>query len=166
MTPAGFVTRFPVPTAGACASGITSGPDGNLWFTEHYRNKIGRMTPDGQVTEFRIGPVDQNFPNEIVTGPDGNLWATSNFGVLHKVTPMGVITDIPASAYGPLTAGGGYLWTGSTTAISRVSTTGTIQSFNLPDSDHTPLGIAFGSDGAVWFPEIYTNSIDVNGYFQ
>ena len=32
--------------------GITTGPDGNLWFTEYNGDRIGRITPPGEVTEF------------------------------------------------------------------------------------------------------------------
>ena len=34
-------------------SGITAGPDGNLWFTEAAAT-IGRITPAGTVTEFPL----------------------------------------------------------------------------------------------------------------
>lgn len=160
ITLAGAVTRFPVPTVGACAYGITAGPDGNLWFTEHYRNKIGRMTPTGTVTEFRIGPVDSGYPDDITVGPDGNLWATDNFGVLHRIATDGTITEMPGGAdFASITSGGGYLWLGSSGKILRVSTDGDVLTLNLPDTDHSPLAITFGPDGAVWFPEIYTGSI-------
>jgi hypothetical protein len=39
------ITEFSVPTAASNPSGITAGPDGNLWFTEFNANKIGRITP-------------------------------------------------------------------------------------------------------------------------
>ena len=160
ITPAGIVTRFPVPTSGACAYGITSGPDGNLWFTEHYRNKIGRMTPTGTVTEFKIGPVDAGYPDDITAGPDGNLWATDNNGQFHMVATDGTITEVPVgSNFGSITSGGGYLWTGSSGKVQRVSTRGNVVTFPLPDTDHSPLAITFGPNGAVWFPEIYTGSI-------
>ncbi len=38
--------------AGAGLAGIAAGPDGNVWFTEGVGNKIGRITPAGDVTEF------------------------------------------------------------------------------------------------------------------
>ena len=41
---AGVVTGFPIPTANSGAEYITSGPDGNLWFTEPSDNKIVRIT--------------------------------------------------------------------------------------------------------------------------
>ena len=47
----GTITEFPLPTGGS-PSGITAGPDGNLWFTEFNGNKIGRITPGGTTTGF------------------------------------------------------------------------------------------------------------------
>ena len=32
-------------------SGIAAGPDGNLWFTENYGDRVGKITPAGVVTE-------------------------------------------------------------------------------------------------------------------
>ena len=56
-------------------NGITVGPDGNLWFTDSGLGMIGRITPSGQVTEFKV-PYQFSRPAYIVTGPDGNLWFT------------------------------------------------------------------------------------------
>jgi streptogramin lyase len=41
----GKITEFAILTAGSLPVGITSGPDGNLWFTESGGNQIGRITP-------------------------------------------------------------------------------------------------------------------------
>jgi hypothetical protein len=41
------VTEVPIPTPNGFPSGIASGPDGNLWFTEWGGNKIGRLAPGG-----------------------------------------------------------------------------------------------------------------------
>jgi streptogramin lyase len=51
------VTEFPIPTASSLPSGITMGPDGNLWFTETSGNKIGRITTAGVITEFAIPTI-------------------------------------------------------------------------------------------------------------
>src|SRR5262249_27559025 len=48
-------TEFALPTANSVPQGIARGPDGNLWFTEFTSNRIGRITPAGQVTEFSQG---------------------------------------------------------------------------------------------------------------
>jgi virginiamycin B lyase len=44
ITTGGAVTEFPTPTPGSLVQGITSGPDGNLWFTEG-AGQIGRIVP-------------------------------------------------------------------------------------------------------------------------
>ena len=60
--------------------GIAAGPDGNLWFTELFGNRIGRITPQGVVTEFGAGIKAGAAPLGITTGPDGNLWFTEYGG--------------------------------------------------------------------------------------
>jgi len=54
---------------------ITAGPDGNLWYTG-FRDRIGRMTPLGVVTEFSEGISGGPYLGGITAGPDGNLWFT------------------------------------------------------------------------------------------
>ncbi len=67
--------EFTVPTAKSRPSGITAGPDGNLWFTELGANSIGRVSLSGVVTEYPV-PTADSEPRESATGPDGNLWFT------------------------------------------------------------------------------------------
>ena len=43
VTTSGGVTEYSVPTVSAEPEGITSGPDGALWFTEFGGGKIGRI---------------------------------------------------------------------------------------------------------------------------
>jgi streptogramin lyase len=45
ITPNGLIAEFPIPGAKAQPWGIAAGPDGDLWFTEPERDKIGRITP-------------------------------------------------------------------------------------------------------------------------
>ena len=54
---------------------IAPGPDGNLWFTEE-AGRIGRITPDGTVTEYSTGVAPGDSPQGIVAGPDSNIWFT------------------------------------------------------------------------------------------
>ena len=87
------VTEFSAGiTAGARPSGITAGPDGNLWFTEVNGNRIGRITPLGVVAEFSAGITAGAGPYGITAGPDGNLWFTENGGNrIGRITTGGVI---------------------------------------------------------------------------
>jgi streptogramin lyase len=74
---------------------LAAGPDGNLWFTELTGNKIGRMTPEGSVTEFTI-PTDRSLPAGICAGPDGNVWfVESNTNAIGRITTSGQITEFP-----------------------------------------------------------------------
>jgi streptogramin lyase len=58
---------------------IAPGPDKNLWFTESAKNKIGRITTGGTITEFPI-PTPSSIPRGIAPGPDKNLWFTESSG--------------------------------------------------------------------------------------
>ncbi len=44
VRPASTITEYTVPTAQSYPAGIAAGADANLWFTEYYTNKIGRLT--------------------------------------------------------------------------------------------------------------------------
>jgi virginiamycin B lyase len=59
--------------------GITTGPDGAIWFTGPGGNCIGRISADGEVREFPL-PSPASFPVAITTGPDGALWFTEGRG--------------------------------------------------------------------------------------
>jgi streptogramin lyase len=91
VTPAGEISTFAISSMDQ-PNGITAGPDGNLWFADESQPSLGKVTPEGVVTEVGIG-----MDSLVVTpGPDGNLWFTggsygntTNFG---KMTPAGVAT--------------------------------------------------------------------------
>jgi len=74
MTPAGAVTEFPLPADNQLYA-ITTGPDGNLWFTDTGTKSVGRITPAGEVTEFVVGDSTVQLGG-ITAGPDGNIWFT------------------------------------------------------------------------------------------
>jgi virginiamycin B lyase len=173
----GVVTNFPLGS-GSRPSGITSGPDTNLWFTESIfdslgslvATKIGRMTITGVVTEFPLSLSNSN-PAGITAGPDGNLWfadaGVSN--VIGRVTTAGVVTTFqiptrpsPCSPLGcssgtaAITAGpDGNLWfaESATDKIGRITTAGVITEFPLPATGSGPYAITAGPDGALWFTE-------------
>src|SRR2546425_277776 len=88
----GVITEFTIPTANSGPYEITSGPDGNLWFTEINTNKIGKITTAGVITEFTV-PTANSGPLGITTGPDGNLWFTEGGGKIAKCTTAGRITE-------------------------------------------------------------------------
>ena len=78
ITPTGTITEFPLGSDSSFASaGITSGPDGNLWFTEPGSNSIGRISLSGVIEHFDV-PTPASLPLDITVGGDGNLWFTES----------------------------------------------------------------------------------------
>src|SRR5205807_744608 len=93
--PAVTAMEFPIPTPASGPTNITTGPDGNLWFTEFNADKIGRITPSGILTEFPVtlGAV----PNDITVGPDGALYFTEGgLDRIGRITTLGVVTEFSA----------------------------------------------------------------------
>ena len=119
----GEITTF--ANAGGYDNHLASGPDGNVWVTNHYANWIGRMTPSGTLTIFSNGPADADFPNDITAGSDGNLWFGSNHGSLRKITTAGAITSLTSSgtaSHNIVSGADGRLWWSRAGTLSKFST--------------------------------------------
>ncbi|MGH2508195.1 MAG: virginiamycin B lyase family protein [Ktedonobacteraceae bacterium] len=99
-----MISEFPIPNSDFHTQGgggflygiqsgplaITTGPDGNLWFTNFditHQNLIGRISPNGGGVQF---PFPQSHGSYgIASSPDGNLWftgfSTTQFGLLGQI---------------------------------------------------------------------------------
>ncbi len=81
--------------------GITSGPDGALWFVEIGAGQVGRITPEGRIDESPL-PDRSSRPHAITRGPDGALWFTEwAANRLGRITPTGEITERALPAVEP-----------------------------------------------------------------
>ena len=160
----GAIEEFAIPALHSDSYGITTGPDGNLWFTESKPFKIGRITPQGAISEFPIAtsPLANAFVTDIAAGPDGNLWFTAVNGVskIGRVTPQGVFAEfsLPSPDGDPVGIVAGpdkALWftEASANKIGRITTSGSITEFPVPTSKANPTSITTGPDGALWFTE-------------
>jgi hypothetical protein len=103
-------SEFGLPGTYFNASALTTGPDGNLWFSNHTNAPvsssagsiaIGRITPTGGFTEYALSPK-VNSTSTLTVGPDGNLWfseqggfAFGSTGQIGQITPAGAITEFP-----------------------------------------------------------------------
>ena len=165
------ITELPVPTAQATPFGITTGPDGNLWFTEAVSSTIGAFNPtthlDTEISTYGYATT------AITAGPDGNLWFTSgNGGLVGSVNPatqyvslysVPILSGRPSSGPEGIAAGpDGNLWfaDGGNDAIGRIDpATGAITLFPVPTANAVPLAITTGPDGNLWFTERDANKI-------
>ncbi len=156
-------------------SSLAAGADGNLWFTEAAAPAIGRLTTGGEVTEFAL-PSSHGRAQSITTGGASDLWfvyerrdsvgritldgSISDFALLNDAATG--IRGIQAVTSGP----GGKIWISDTGesgqnlgGIESMSADGTnFVKIPCPDSC-TPLGIAAGSDGMVWYVDPSRNVI-------
>jgi streptogramin lyase len=160
------ITEFPIPTTSSAPVDITTGPDGNLWFTEENENKIGRITANGTITEFSI-PTTNSFPDGITTGPDGNLWFTESKGdKIGRITANGTITEFPIPTTNSfpthiIRGPDGNLWFTEENGnkIGRITANGTITEFLSPTANSFPTHIIRGPDGNLWFTEYNSGKI-------
>jgi streptogramin lyase len=160
------------PSYGCTPTTITTGPDGNLWFTEAAGNKIGRITPAGSIREFPLPTTCNDSmgcgPAGITAGPDGALWFTETIGnKIGRITPAGRIQEFPLpttcpqdvtglSLLGPGSAGNGALAREqSGTAPVEVPRVGEVtrQPGDSSETGCHPAGITQGPDGNLWFTE-------------
>jgi hypothetical protein len=91
-------------------TGITAGPDGNLWFTERNGGAVGQMDTTGALlNEFVVPALTPNLQG-IAQGPDGNLWfAESGANRVGRITTDGTITEfvLPNAGSQPFAVTGG-----------------------------------------------------------
>ncbi len=165
VTTGGTVKPFNDP-GGYYPQGITTGSDGALWFGES-DGMIGRITVDGKVKHFKVGPVKATILS-IVAGPDGALWAAQNGNYVPcrivRLETSGKVTTykVPAPEYicvGPDQA----LWfTESDNAVGRITTNGKVSRFPIKGSPSSqPVAVAAGPDGALWFTEDSSNQAQI-----
>jgi streptogramin lyase len=153
------VTEFSSPFMSG-PQGITTGPDGNLWFVNYNGNSVGKITPAGSATS--VASTGDN-PSDVTVGSDGNLWFTETVaGAIGRCTPSGTCTQFTSGitsgqpvgiAAGP----DGNLWFAQNSGdlIDRITPSGVVTEFSSGISSNAgPQYITAGPDGNLWFTEV------------
>jgi len=171
--PPAWTAQYPVPTASSSPSSIALGSDGNLWFTEFAKGKIGQLNRRGKISE-NVTPTVNSGPLAIASGPGPNLnlWFTEyNVAKIAQITTSGppyVEYTLPNSAAHPFDialGSDGNMWftdrgTDSIWRVKRLNKKPFVQFTQFQLAAHAqPGSIANGPDGALWFTEPGTNSI-------
>ena len=164
--PIGTLKQFKIPTPNANPKSITSGADGNFWFTESHvdppqseNHHVGRITPSGAITEFLVCAFC--FPNDIVQGPNGVLYFTKSDPGLGRITTSGTVLPdvVPANTLangsGVAASGNGiYFAAFNTNSIWRYDVvTDAFTEFPIPTAAASPSDVAAAADGSIWFGE-------------
>ena len=163
--------------AGSIPVGITRGADGALWFAERGRDRVGRITTAGAVSEIPAPPGF--FASQIAVGSDGALWLTNGSERVGRIDPDLVgaesILIAPGAAVIDIALGAdGAMWASDIgrSAIVRLATEPdgfggviptVVNTFSLGFSS-APLHVAQGADGALWWTDVGRNRIGRIGY--
>lgn len=142
--------------------GIATGPNGNLWFTMPFSQKVVRMNPQTQaVTQFDLSAALCE-PQGIALGPDGAMWFGCQNGAIGRITTAGAVTYYAVGTVGQpftfapvdsvITGPDGNIWyaqfsEGTVGIVSPI--TGLLKRIAVV----TPApsgGLTVGGDGNVW----------------
>jgi streptogramin lyase len=161
ITPAGTITTYTTQSL-AFENSVTPGLDGLTWFSECQFNKVGSRSTSGTLSEVTI--AGGNIIQAVTLGPDGAIWFTDRTDLIGRIA-NGAGSEFAArttSRPRNLTAGSdGNVWftedlLAATTAIGRMTPSGTLTEFTLPGDDNF---ITAGPDGAIWFTDDQNNAI-------
>jgi len=129
-------------------------------------DRIGRITPAGNVSEFGGGITAGAKPAAIAAGPDGNLWYTVPNDKIGRITPAGVAKNftVPDVAHGIATGPDKHLYVVGANAITEVvpsadGTTVSTTPIPIPTAGSNPQQITAGPDGNMWFTESGTSKV-------
>lgn len=171
----GTAATYNVPTANSQPYGITEGPGSTgMWFTEVSGNKIGNITPGGQIVEYRVPTAGSN-PVGIVAAC-GKLWFTEKqadqIGELDPSTGTFTEYPVPTSGGGPNRVAidqNGNVWFSESDSdkIAMIATStapgacnpvpgqvvGTVTEYPMPRASAQPLGIGVDAQANVWVAE-------------
>ena len=172
------VKKFGMPSTAAFDSGptgITTGPDGGVWFYENSTSSsgLGRIDATGTSPTLKDYPLPSSLgqvpADGIAVGPDDNFWFTgygyeSQIGNISQ-TGVGTVwaNTLGSDPKNIVEGADGAMWfteSGTGNQIGRVTETGAM-TFSGAVASGTPKlsGIALGSDGNVWFTECAAGAI-------
>jgi virginiamycin B lyase len=162
-------------------TGIVTGPDKNVWFTNALTNSLVRVTMAGKTTAFpltaTVGTTTSAFqPGALTIGADGRFWmggcVSTSFGCedlgVAAVTTSGQLTlyvaphgDTPGPTNGLVLGPDGNVWFAGASHLERVTPTGKIARYAYPSGESNNLyaGVTVGPDKKIWFTEHDTNAV-------
>jgi virginiamycin B lyase len=150
--PRADIREFAIPTPNSRPIAIEEGPDGRMWFSEEAGGRVGRIEPDGSVSEFLL-PTPAGKPPYLLAAlafdKVGDLWVQQYVDHAH---PDAAMPDRIVRVPGRLLAGPARAWAEKELDL-----------YPVPTRDTVMHRIAQGPDGAIWFTEMNANRVGTMG---
>ncbi len=167
----GLMQHYPLGTKRSVQEllpyGITVDPEGIVWFTEASNDRLGRLDPATGSIRFFTPPGPIMPLMEVASDPHGTIWATSfSSGMLFRFDPRtNRFTRYSAAPpgtqvgglYGLALSPAGDVWVTilSANTIARLNpATRYFTYYQIPTQGSSPLALAIGPDGTIWFSEV------------
>ena len=158
------IAHHHLPSPSSAPSRVTLAADHNIWFNELNYSKIGKITPDGAITEYTL--PSGHFASSIAAGPSSTVWFTENgVGFIGKITTGGALTEypLPSNSFseGIVEGSDGNMWftDDGNNAVGRITPVGTVTEFTLPQANRHPYDITAGPDGNLWFTDMSVGAV-------
>ena len=138
---------------------ITAGSDGNIWFNGILSNKLGRITPAGDISAY--SSVDSVNISNLTLGSDGAVWFTDIYSSqIGRIAPDDTFSFFPVKntsgnrAFLETIAPGvdDTIWFTSGNEIGNISSSGAITLFQQQTQGEIE-SLTPGPDGNMWFTE-------------
>ncbi|MFM9149858.1 MAG: hypothetical protein ACKORA_05160, partial [Solirubrobacterales bacterium] len=163
--PIGEITEYSLPSSSAQPYGITSGADGQVWFTEFAAKNLTAINPltatpaTPGFTRIALSSSGSTNPSQVTRGPGTSIWFTEILGQGRVGSFNGgalLEWDVPAAVQNPfgivLGPDGNVWFTGyGNQTLSWINPNNFAfrpSVISLPDPN--PSGIAVGPDGKLW----------------
>ncbi|HYK52554.1 MAG TPA: hypothetical protein VEV38_03405 [Candidatus Eremiobacteraceae bacterium] len=175
----GHWKMFTPHTTSTIYRGITTGPDGNVWFSDNNGDALVRTMMTGKTKSFVLhftenGNTFSFAPLYPITGADGKFYITTDGsdpknggGLIGVLTTKGAfkIYDPPSGdnlgnnglAVGP----DGNVWFAEKAHFAKITTAGVITEFAYPSGEfqNSGAGVVNGPGGKVWFTEYFQHKV-------
>jgi streptogramin lyase len=142
------VTEWTVTASDAGTNSLLASADGSIWYGTDVL--VGRITPQGQVVEYKIGG---GGAFNLLEGPDGNVWFAGQYSPqVGKVTPQGEVWfyDLNALPMGMAFGADNRLYVGEIESfLAIIDPQGKVAQRPIPGVIPWPPHL--GPDNNVWF---------------
>jgi virginiamycin B lyase len=155
----GIFERHDVSSEGASPYGVAVDANGTVWTTLQGVDKLGRISPEGQLTAIDV-PTRNSGLGDIVVDRSGAVWfvelrankigrfAEGRFTEFTIPTPSAGLTAIAAAPDGSV-----WFTELSVGKLGRLRD-GRVTEFRLPRADSRPFGLAVDATNDVWYTDL------------